>query len=101
MTNESWRHGFADANGIRLHYVEQGEGPLLLLLHGCWAFYYCWRHQIPSLARQFHVVAPDMRGFNDSDKPESVDQYQLRWLKTCAGYFATLARRERSWRAMT
>jgi epoxide hydrolase 4 len=78
MANENWRHGFAATNGIRLHYVEQGEGPLLLLLHGCWAFYYCWRHQIPSLAQRFHVVAPDLRGFNDSDKPEGVDSYQLR-----------------------
>jgi epoxide hydrolase 4 len=77
MANGSWRHGFAQSNGIRLHYVEQGEGPLLLLLHGCWAFYYCWRHQIPALAQQFHVVAPDLRGFNDSDKPEGVEQYQL------------------------
>lgn len=80
MANESWRHGFATTNGIRLHYVEQGEGPLLLLLHGCWAFYGCWRHQIPALAQHFHVVAPDLRGFNDSDKPEGVDQYQLRHL---------------------
>jgi pimeloyl-ACP methyl ester carboxylesterase len=80
MANESWTHGFAATNGIRLHYVEQGQGPLLLLLHGCWAFYYCWRHQIPALAQQFHVVAPDLRGFNDSDKPEGVDQYQLRHL---------------------
>jgi epoxide hydrolase 4 len=80
MANESWRHGFAATNGIRLHYVEQGEGPLLLLLHGCWAFHYCWRHQISPLAQRFHVVAPDLRGFNDSDKPEGVDQYQLRHL---------------------
>lgn len=80
MTNESWKHGFAATNGIRLHYVEEGEGPLLLLLHGCWAFYYSWRHQISSLAQHFRVVAPDLRGFNDSDKPEGVDQYQLRHL---------------------
>jgi epoxide hydrolase 4 len=91
MANESWRHGFAATNGIKLHYVEQGEGPLLLLLHGCWAFYYCWRHQIPALAQRFHVVAPDLRGFNDSDKPEGVDQYQLGHLiedvRGLLGYF--------------
>lgn len=52
----------------------------MLLLHGCWAFYHCWRHQIPSLAQYFHVVAPDLRGFNDSDKPDGVDQYQLEYL---------------------
>ncbi len=72
MATETWTHGFATTNGIRLHYVEQGEGPLLLLLHGCWAFWYSWRHQIPVLAQRFHVVAPDLRGFNDSDKPEGV-----------------------------
>src|SRR5215831_5736894 len=80
MATETWTHGFATTNGIRLHYVEQGEGPLLLLLHGCWAFWYSWRHQIPTLAQHFHVVAPDLRGFNDSDKPEGVDHYQLRHL---------------------
>jgi epoxide hydrolase 4 len=77
MADESWSHGFATTNGIRLHYVEQGKGPLLMLLHGCWAFYYCWQHQIPALAQHFHVLAPDLRGFNDSDKPDGVDQYQL------------------------
>ncbi|HJY83287.1 MAG TPA: alpha/beta fold hydrolase, partial [Candidatus Binatia bacterium] len=62
MVTETWTHSFATTNGIRLHYVEQGEGPLLLLLHGCWAFWYSWRHQIPTLAQHFHVVAPDLRG---------------------------------------
>src|SRR5262245_17206804 len=80
MTTEPWTHGLATTNGIRLHYVEQGKGPLLLLLHGCWAFWYYWRHQIPALAQYFHAVAPDLRGFNDSDKPEGVEQYQLHHL---------------------
>ena len=80
MATETWTHGFATTNGIQLHYVEQGEGPLLLLLHGCWAFWYSWRHQIPVLAQHFHVVAPDLRGFNDSDKPEGVEQYRLHLL---------------------
>jgi len=77
MAVQTWQHGFAPTNGIRLHYVEQGEGPLVILLHGFPAFWYSWRHQIPVLAQHFHVVAPDLRGFNDSDKPEGVDQYQL------------------------
>ncbi|MBI3800072.1 MAG: alpha/beta hydrolase [Deltaproteobacteria bacterium] len=80
MATETWTHGFATTNGIRLHYVEQGQGPLLLLLHGFPVFWYSWRHQIPVLAQHFHVVAPDLRGFNDSDKPEGVDQYQLHHL---------------------
>jgi epoxide hydrolase 4 len=64
-------HGEAQVGaGIRLHYVEAGEGPLVVLLHGFPEFWYSWRHQIPILARAgFHVVAPDMRGYNLSDKP--------------------------------
>jgi pimeloyl-ACP methyl ester carboxylesterase len=77
MTTETWTHGFASTNGIRLHYVEQGDGPLLLLLHGFPEFWYSWRYQIPVLGQHFHVVAPDLRGYNDSDKPTGVDQYHL------------------------
>lgn len=66
-----WRHGYARTNGIQLHYVTQGEGPLVLLLHGFPEFWYSWRHQIPALAHKFQVVAPDLRGYNDSDKPDS------------------------------
>lgn len=65
-----WQHTFLPTNGIRLHAVTAGEGPLLLMLHGfpeCW---YSWRHQIPALAAAgFQVVAPDLRGYNTSDKP--------------------------------
>jgi pimeloyl-ACP methyl ester carboxylesterase len=75
MATETWQHGFATTNGIRLHYVEQGEGLLMILLHGFPEFWYSWRYQIPVLAQHFHIVAPDMRGYNDSDKPQRVDQY--------------------------
>ena len=64
-----WRHGFIRANGIRFHYVEAGDGPLLLLLHGFPEFWYSWRHQIPVLATRFRVVAPDLRGYNETEKP--------------------------------
>jgi pimeloyl-ACP methyl ester carboxylesterase len=67
----SWRHGYASTNGIQLHYVTQGEGDLVILLHGFPEFWYSWRHQIPALAQKFRVVVPDMRGYNDSDKPDS------------------------------
>jgi pimeloyl-ACP methyl ester carboxylesterase len=77
MAGETWKHGFAHTNGLRLHFVEQGQGPLMILLHGFPEFWYSWRYQIPVLAQRFHVVAPDLRGYNDSDKPEGVDQYQL------------------------
>jgi pimeloyl-ACP methyl ester carboxylesterase len=69
--SEPWKHGHVDANGIRFHYVEAGEGPLVLLLHGFPEFWYSWRHQIGPLAERFHVVAPDLRGYNETEKPRS------------------------------
>jgi pimeloyl-ACP methyl ester carboxylesterase len=70
-------HGEVDVGtGVRLHYAEAGEGPLVVLLHGFPAFWYSWRHQIPALAAAgFHVVAPDMRGYNLSDKPSGWRAY--------------------------
>jgi pimeloyl-ACP methyl ester carboxylesterase len=64
-------HGEAQVGGgIKLHYVEAGEGPLVVLLHGFPEFWYAWRRQIPALAAAgFRVVAPDMRGYNLSDRP--------------------------------
>lgn len=69
---ETWQHGEITTNGIRMHYVTQGEGPLLVLLHGFPEFWYSWRHQIPVLAAQgYRVVAPDLRGYNETEKPKS------------------------------
>lgn len=70
------REGFADLGEVRLHYVEAGEGPLVVLLHGFPEFWYSWRDQIPALAAAgFHVVAPDMRGYNFSSRPPEVAAY--------------------------
>jgi pimeloyl-ACP methyl ester carboxylesterase len=69
--NSGWQHHFIETNRIRLHCVTQGEGELVILLHGFPEFWYSWRHQIPALARHFKVVVPDLRGYNDSDKPQS------------------------------
>ena len=67
------REGYADLGDVRLHYVEAGEGPLVLLLHGFPEFWYGWRLQIqPLAAAGFRVVAPDMRGYNLSSRPETV-----------------------------
>ena len=66
---EPWEHHEEIVNGIRLHWVEQGSGPLVVLLHGFPEFWYSWRHQIPALAGHFRVVAPDLRGYNLSEKP--------------------------------
>jgi pimeloyl-ACP methyl ester carboxylesterase len=73
-----WRHGIEHVNGIRLHYVEAGEGPLVVLLHGFPEYWYGWRHQIPALVKAgFRVVAPDQRGYADSDKPAGWRDYRI------------------------
>jgi pimeloyl-ACP methyl ester carboxylesterase len=67
-----------ETNGIRLHIAEQGEGPLVVLCHGFPESWYSWRHQLAALsAAGFRVVAPDMRGYGQSDRPEAIDQYTL------------------------
>ena len=66
------------ANGISLNVVEQGQGPLVLLCHGFPESWHSWRHQLDALAAAgFHAVAPDMRGYGKSDRPEAVDQYTI------------------------
>ena len=71
-------HRMIGTNGIRLHVAEQGEGPLVILCHGfpeCW---YSWRHQLPALAKAgFRAVAPDLRGYGQSDRPEEVEKYTI------------------------
>jgi pimeloyl-ACP methyl ester carboxylesterase len=65
-----WRHRAVSANGIRLHLAECGDGPLVVLAHGFPEFWWAWRHQLVGLADAgFRVVAPDLRGYGDSDKP--------------------------------
>jgi pimeloyl-ACP methyl ester carboxylesterase len=71
------RHEWRTVNGVRLHCAIAGNGPLLLLLHGFPEFWYSWRHQIPVLAEHFTVVAPDLRGYNDSDKPLHISDYTM------------------------
>jgi pimeloyl-ACP methyl ester carboxylesterase len=75
--HSEFRDGFADlGGGIRLHYVEAGEGPLVVLLHGFPEFWFGWRQQIRLLAAAgFRVVAPDMRGYNLSSRPAGVAAY--------------------------
>ena len=70
-------HGYASVNGVKLHYAEAGSGDLIILLHGFPEFWYSWRHQLKALAPQFHVVAPDLRGYNLSDKPAGIADYRL------------------------
>ncbi|WP_223166282.1 alpha/beta fold hydrolase [Nonomuraea sp. SYSU D8015] len=66
----------ADLGGLRMHYLIDGDGPLLVLLHGWPQTGYCWRAIIPALAEHFTVVAPDLRGYGRTDKP--ADGYDKR-----------------------
>ncbi len=72
------RHRFVTSNGIQMHLAEAGQGPLVLMCHGFPESWYSWRHQLIALAEAgFHAVAPDMRGYGQTDKPEAIEQYTL------------------------
>lgn len=73
MSGTGWNHQHLEANGIRTHYVRHGAGHPLVLLHGWPEFWYTWRKNIPVLAEEFDVVAPDLRGFGDTEKPGTPD----------------------------
>jgi epoxide hydrolase 4 len=70
--------GFVDSDGVKIHYVSLGkkDDPLLVMIHGFPDFWYSWRVQMPALAKQFHVVAIDQRGYNLSGQPEGVESYK-------------------------
>jgi epoxide hydrolase A/B len=77
MTTEV-THRTVETNGIRTHLAEAGEGPLVVLCHGFPESWYSWRHQLPALAEAgFRAVAPDMRGYGQTDRPDAIDQYTL------------------------
>jgi pimeloyl-ACP methyl ester carboxylesterase len=71
-------HRFVNTNGIRMHIAEKGDGPLVVLCHGfpeCW---YSWRHQLNEIAKAgYHTVAPDQRGYGQTDRPASIDAYSI------------------------
>ena len=72
------REGYAELGDVRLHYVEAGDGPLVVLLHGFPEFWYGWRRQIgPLAAAGYRVVVPDLRGYNLSSKPDGVAAYDV------------------------
>src|SRR5258706_1880596 len=73
-------HRLVETNGVRLHCAVDGAGPLALFLHGFPESWYSWRHQLAALAPHFRVVAPDLRGYNESDKPGGVAAYALKEL---------------------
>lgn len=65
------KHHTVKVNGIRMHVAEAGEGPPVVLLHGYPETWFAWRHQWPDLARDYHVIMPDLRGYGDTDKPDT------------------------------
>ncbi len=73
-------HGYADSNGVKIHYATMGSGPLVVMIHGFPDYWYTWRHQMEGLADRFTVVAIDQRGYNLSDKPAGVENYDMRLL---------------------
>lgn len=86
------KHRFVEANGIRMHIAEQGEGPLVLLAHGFPELWYSWRHVLPVLAAEgYHAVAPDMRGYGQTDAPPNTADYtQLQFAGDLVGLVRAL-----------
>ncbi|WP_013320528.1 alpha/beta fold hydrolase [Gloeothece verrucosa] len=77
ILQKDWQEDLIKTNGVNLHYVSAGQGKLILFLHGFPEFWYSWRHQITEFSTDHKVVALDLRGYNDSDKPSSPDAYKL------------------------
>ena len=74
-------HGYAtSAGGVKIHYASLGKGPLVVMIHGFPDFWYSWRHQMEGLSKNYQVVAIDQRGYNLSDKPAGVENYDMRLL---------------------
>jgi pimeloyl-ACP methyl ester carboxylesterase len=73
-------HGYADSNGVKIHYASIGKGPLILMIHGFPDFWYTWRDQMEALSPNYQMVAIDQRGYNLSDKPVGVENYDIRLL---------------------
>ena len=72
------KHRVIESNGIKMHLAEQGDGPLVVLCHGFPELWYSWRHQLTALAEAgYHAVAPDQRGYGQTDRPEAIDDYHI------------------------
>jgi epoxide hydrolase 4 len=70
-------HHDADSNGVKIHYVALGKGPLIVMIHGFPDFWYTWRDQMEALSGRYRVVAVDQRGYDLSDRPSGVEQYAM------------------------
>jgi len=74
------KNGYADSNGVKIHYASLGSGPLIVMIHGFPDYWYTWRDQMEALSDKFQCVAIDQRGYNLSDKPKGVENYDMRLL---------------------
>jgi pimeloyl-ACP methyl ester carboxylesterase len=75
VVRDEVRHGYADNGGVKIHYAALGQGPLVVFVHGFPDFWFTWRHQMEALAGEHTCVALDLRGYNLSDKPRGVENY--------------------------
>ena len=73
-------HAYADVNGVNLHYAHCGKGPLIIFLHGFPEYWDMWKEQLKEFGKDHLAVAPDMRGYNLSSKPQEVNQYKQKYL---------------------
>ncbi len=73
-------HGYADSDGVKIHYATIGEGPLVIMIHGFPDFWYTWREQMNALKDNFKLVAIDQRGYNLSGHPEGEENYNINYL---------------------
>lgn len=91
------RHDYAAVNGLRLHYAASGEPdrPLLLFLHGFPEFWYAWKNQLEAFGDDYLAVAPDLRGYNLSDKPQEIEAYRAKHLLADIGALAQHFGKER------
>ena len=75
-----FKEQYLQVSGLRMHCMTAGKGPLILFLHGFPEFWYEWKNQLAEFSKDHLVVAPDMRGYNLSDKPDSEEQYRMGYL---------------------
>jgi len=73
-------HGFADNDGVKIHYASLGEGPVIIMIHGFPDFWYSWRNQMAALSSDYKCVAVDQRGYNKSGQPKGIENYEMKLL---------------------
>jgi len=79
-SKSDFTHGYADSDGVNIHYATAGSGPLVVMIHGFPDYWYTWRKQMAGLQDKFQVVAIDQRGYNRSDSPAGEDNYAMSFL---------------------